>query len=257
MTVWARDSSVVLVSQFSALAVTSVLTILVARELGPSGFGVLAALLGAAQLLTVFVDAGISTYMLRELSATMVNDAGSVSRSRASELLSSALSTTTAAAAALILGSALVSVAAFRHDLRLAFVLSSLVGYTTILACLRRALGRVSSPAAPASPEHGDPAREEHARVADRYRPLDPRGLDRNRRRLSRRRMRPTGLQCRAHSRHGAPELAGSQPPEGFWCAPGIASVRSELHDAYGDRPPGHDPRRAPVDRGRRHVRRR
>jgi O-antigen/teichoic acid export membrane protein len=131
---WARDSSVVLASQFSALAVTSLLTILVARELGPSGFGVLAGLLGLAQLLTVLVDAGISTYLLRELSAAFADD-GTAGRFRASELLSSALSTTTAAAALMILGSALVSVAAFLHDLRLAFVLSSLVGYTTILAC--------------------------------------------------------------------------------------------------------------------------
>src|SRR5262245_24210777 len=64
MAMWARDSSVVLVSQTSALVVTSLLTILVARELGPSGFGVLVGLLGVAQFLTVVVDAGIATYVL-------------------------------------------------------------------------------------------------------------------------------------------------------------------------------------------------
>jgi O-antigen/teichoic acid export membrane protein len=133
--VWARDSSVVLASQFSALAVTGLLTILVARELGPSGFGVLAALLSAAQLLTIFVDAGISTYLLRELSATMTEGVERGGRGRASELLSSALSTTATAAMLLIVGSAIFSIAAFRHDLRLVFVLSSLVGYTAILAC--------------------------------------------------------------------------------------------------------------------------
>src|SRR5829696_3429571 len=68
---WARDSTAVAGSQFAALAVTTALTIIVARYLGPSEFGVFAGLLGLAQLISTFAALGVSTWLVREFSSAV------------------------------------------------------------------------------------------------------------------------------------------------------------------------------------------
>jgi O-antigen/teichoic acid export membrane protein len=131
---WARDSSVVLSSQLSALLVTTALAVLIARDLGPSRFGVLAAFQGVAQIVTVFVDAGIATYLLRELSAAWAGREDETANAPADELISAGLAAATAAAGVLI-GASTVMGAAVLRDGTLAFALGGLVGYTALLAC--------------------------------------------------------------------------------------------------------------------------
>ncbi|MGH3024910.1 MAG: oligosaccharide flippase family protein, partial [Gaiellaceae bacterium] len=117
----------------SALAVTSALTVFLARELGPSTFGVLAAFQGLALLVTVFVDAGISTYLLRELSELWAGG-DRASKARGRQLVSSAFGATTTTGAVLIAASLIFGGTTLR-SLSLTGALSGLVGYTALLAC--------------------------------------------------------------------------------------------------------------------------
>lgn len=71
---WVRDSITVAGSQFAALAVTTVLAVIVARYLGPSEFGIFAGFLGLSQVLMLFSGLGMSTWLLRELSKTVGAD---------------------------------------------------------------------------------------------------------------------------------------------------------------------------------------
>lgn len=123
-----------LISQVSALVVTTALSVLVARELGPSSFGVLAALQGLAQLLTIFVDAGISTYVLRELSAIWAANDDRDGAGRAGALVSGALTATAAAVTVLLVASSIVGALTVEKAEHLA-ALVGLVGYTSLLAC--------------------------------------------------------------------------------------------------------------------------
>ena len=149
---WARDSSIVLVSQITALVATTALAVVVARELGPAEFGVLAGLQGAALVLTIFVDAGIATYVLRELTGS--REMGLVDGStRAVGLVSAGLSAAVLAASILVVSSIAIG-AVLLQDATLAFALGGLVGYTSLLACAdslevvyraRRRLGLLSA----------------------------------------------------------------------------------------------------------------
>lgn len=131
---WIRDSSLVLVSQASALLVTTGLTIVVARQLGPSTFGLLAAFQGAAQVVTVFVDAGIATFLLRELSPLWAGGPSEKSSRRTNELVGACFSVTVTA------GTSLGAVALAFGTLALGSftlggALAAIVGYTAVLAC--------------------------------------------------------------------------------------------------------------------------
>jgi O-antigen/teichoic acid export membrane protein len=130
---WARDSSIVLVSQVTALVATTALAVVVARDLGPADFGVLAALQGVALILTVFVDAGIATYVLREL--TTARHAGPQGEPvHAASLVSAGLSAAASAATILLVASVSIG-AVLLQNAELALALGGLVGYTSLLAC--------------------------------------------------------------------------------------------------------------------------
>jgi O-antigen/teichoic acid export membrane protein len=60
-----------LVSQFLVVLSTTTLAIVLARSLGPSDWGIFSALLGLSLALSTFVDLGLGTWLLRELSRLM------------------------------------------------------------------------------------------------------------------------------------------------------------------------------------------
>jgi O-antigen/teichoic acid export membrane protein len=68
---WLRDARLLLVSQFIVVLSTTTLAIVLARSLGPSDWGLFSALLGLSLALSTFVDLGLGTWLLRELSKLM------------------------------------------------------------------------------------------------------------------------------------------------------------------------------------------
>jgi O-antigen/teichoic acid export membrane protein len=66
---WARDSVLLTGSQAALLAVTTALAVLVARELGPTDFGIFSAFLSLSIAIALYTEAGLATWLLRDLSA--------------------------------------------------------------------------------------------------------------------------------------------------------------------------------------------
>jgi O-antigen/teichoic acid export membrane protein len=66
---WARDGVTLAGTQIAMLAVTTALAVLVARELGPSDFGIFSAFLSLSIVVALYTEVGLSTWLLRELSA--------------------------------------------------------------------------------------------------------------------------------------------------------------------------------------------
>ena len=65
---WAVDSAALLLSQVAAIVATSALAILLARHLGPTDWGVFSGFLALSMGLSVFVEFGLTQWLLRELS---------------------------------------------------------------------------------------------------------------------------------------------------------------------------------------------
>lgn len=65
---WLRDSRLLIIAEIAVVAMSTLLAILLARNLGPSSWGLFSALLGLALALAIFVEAGLGTWLLRELS---------------------------------------------------------------------------------------------------------------------------------------------------------------------------------------------
>jgi O-antigen/teichoic acid export membrane protein len=137
MNQWARDSSLLTISQVTALVVTTGLAALVARYLGPDEFGIFAGFLSLAYGLSLYVDAGVATWLLRELSrSASVNKARSANESRAadSELVCAALTFNGALALVLTAGSIVVA-AALGSSQNLVLSLAALMAYSCLLNC--------------------------------------------------------------------------------------------------------------------------
>lgn len=66
---WLRDSGVNLASQALITVMTTALAVIIARSLEPSELGVFYALFGLSQALAYFVNFGMATWLLRELTA--------------------------------------------------------------------------------------------------------------------------------------------------------------------------------------------
>jgi O-antigen/teichoic acid export membrane protein len=126
---WARDASVIASSQALVILVTSVLTILVARELGPRDFGIFASFLGLSQALGFITDMGVTTWLIRELSALLDEESEVEGYSTRRRAAGSLLSTSSAFA-----GSVTVVAAAG------SFGIALLVGSTSELAIAVAAL---------------------------------------------------------------------------------------------------------------------
>lgn len=65
---WATDSAALLFSQFTAVLATSALAILLARHLGPRDWGVFSGFLGLSLALSIFIEFGLTQWLLRELT---------------------------------------------------------------------------------------------------------------------------------------------------------------------------------------------
>src|SRR5580700_11824040 len=72
---WLRDSGLMLFSQGALTATATLVTILLARNLSTYQFGLFSSFLGLAQALSFVVDAGLSTWLLRECSRIRAGDA--------------------------------------------------------------------------------------------------------------------------------------------------------------------------------------
>lgn len=152
---WAADSAALLFSQAAAVVATSAIAILLARHLGPKDWGIFSGVLGLSLALSVFVEFGLTTWLLRELSQIWAQHEGEsarrTARIRAGEIVVSSLAVNLALGATMIVGAAAVA-AAFGLGTTSAFLLISLVAYGALTAACagletvfraRRRLGRV------------------------------------------------------------------------------------------------------------------
>jgi O-antigen/teichoic acid export membrane protein len=132
---WARDSALLLFSQFSAVVATSLVAIILARNLGPSDWGLFSGLFGVSQAFSIIASFGVATWLLRELSHLRnVDQTASAEASKtAGHLVSGAIALNVAVAALLILGTLAVTLLA-RLDRGATFALVSLMVYGAFLA---------------------------------------------------------------------------------------------------------------------------
>jgi O-antigen/teichoic acid export membrane protein len=98
---WARDSGLLLLSQGLTVVATTLAAILIARNLEPADWGVFSALLGLGFALAVFVEFGLGTWLLRELSALFA-DLGDAAEQRAKHLAGAAITCALAVAAVIV-----------------------------------------------------------------------------------------------------------------------------------------------------------
>lgn len=88
---WVKDTGLILSSQLTVTAMTTVLTIVVARGLGPRDFGIFSGFVGLSQAFSLAVDVGVAAWLLRELSNTWADADVETARAMTSALLGDAL----------------------------------------------------------------------------------------------------------------------------------------------------------------------
>jgi O-antigen/teichoic acid export membrane protein len=132
---WARDSALLLFSQFSAVVATSLVAIILARNLGPSDWGFFAGLFGVSQAFSIITSMGVATWLLRELSQSdNVDQTPSTEASkRTGHLVSGAITLNVAGAAVLILATLAVTLVV-RLDPGATLALVSLMVYGALMA---------------------------------------------------------------------------------------------------------------------------
>jgi O-antigen/teichoic acid export membrane protein len=130
---WARDSGLMIASQASVTLVTSITTVVLARALSPADFGKFSGFLGLSQSLSVAVDVGLATWLLRELSLLWTKDASAEAERAGDELLRGALSVNFRVGLPLVLLTGGASVAA-GLPIGLATLGGSLVLYVVLIA---------------------------------------------------------------------------------------------------------------------------
>jgi O-antigen/teichoic acid export membrane protein len=152
---WAVDSAALLFSQLAAIVATSALAILLARHLGPTDWGIFSGFLSLSRGLSVFVEFGLSQWLLRELSRIWTRRERSSATSRlgrrGGRIVVASLAVNLALATAMVIAAG-VFAAALHLDTTSAILVVALVAYGGLLAvcsCLetvlrvRRALARV------------------------------------------------------------------------------------------------------------------
>jgi O-antigen/teichoic acid export membrane protein len=129
---WLADSALLLVSQALTIAATSMAAILIARHLEPRNWGIFSGFLGLSLALSVVIQFGTGTWLLRELSrvfATAGPDAGA----SAARLVNAALVLNGALAGAVLAGG--VTVAKIRDlDADVTLGLAALLAYSGLIA---------------------------------------------------------------------------------------------------------------------------
>ena len=102
---WAADSAALLFSQFAAVVATSALAILLARHLGPRNWGLFSGFLGLSLGLSIFVEFGLTQWLLRELSRLWAGNHGEVtSPDHVGRLVVSSLAVNAALGSTVIVG---------------------------------------------------------------------------------------------------------------------------------------------------------
>jgi len=131
---WLRDSGVMLFSQGALTAIATLVMILLARNLSTYQFGVFASFLGLAQALSFVVDAGLSTWLLRECSRIRVSDSSRDSQDADIALhLRNASSAVVFMGAITVVGSILIGLALGLSP-ELSFAQGAFMGYVALLA---------------------------------------------------------------------------------------------------------------------------
>jgi O-antigen/teichoic acid export membrane protein len=132
---WAHDSALLLFSQFSAVVATSLVAIIVARNLGPSDWGVFSGFLGLSIAFAIVVNFGVGGWLLRELSGLWAIDDSSSHEAagRAGRLVSGAVVLNLALGVTLVLGGLTVTQVA-RFDSTSTLALLSLMAYAALSA---------------------------------------------------------------------------------------------------------------------------
>lgn len=131
---WLRDARLLLASQVLIVLSTTALAIILARSLGPADWGVLSALLGVSIALSVFIDVGLGTWLLRELSLLQGNEPDTAVRHRETSrrIVGGVLATFTFGTALLIGSAAVVLSIGVEGDTAVALL--GLIAYTVSVA---------------------------------------------------------------------------------------------------------------------------
>jgi O-antigen/teichoic acid export membrane protein len=135
---WAADSSALLFSQLAAVIATSALAILLARHLGPRDWGLFSAFLGLSLGLSIFIEFGLTQWLLRELARPWARHHATEKvplpgRRRAGRIVGASLTVNAVFGATIIVGAG-VAAAAFRVGPSSAVLLLALVTYGALLA---------------------------------------------------------------------------------------------------------------------------
>src|ERR671930_993438 len=134
---WAADSAALLFSQFAAVIATSALAILLARHLGPRDWGLFSGFLGLSLGLSIFVEFGLTQWLLRELARLWVRQGpesvSPATRRRAGRIVVASLTVNVLLGLAMIVGAA-VAAAIFRVGASSAALLVALVAYGAFVA---------------------------------------------------------------------------------------------------------------------------
>lgn len=130
---WAADSAVLLGSQFTAIIATSALAVILTRHLGPRDWGLFSGFLGLSLGLSVFIEFGLTQWLLRELARIWAGRQGDSSPLVSGRLVVASLSVNVMLGVAILVGAGVVAVGA---DLATASAaaLVALVAYGALLA---------------------------------------------------------------------------------------------------------------------------
>jgi O-antigen/teichoic acid export membrane protein len=129
---WARDSALMLLSQGLTVVAASLSAVLVARRLAPGDWGIFSAFLGLSFALGVFVEFGLATWLLRELSR-LFGERGDAGRLPAQRLVGVAIAYTVTLTVLLAASGIIVGTLA-GEPLSLALTLSALLCYGGLFA---------------------------------------------------------------------------------------------------------------------------
>jgi O-antigen/teichoic acid export membrane protein len=135
---WAADSAALLFSQFAAVIATSALAILLARHLGPRDWGLFSGFLGLSLGLSIFIEFGLTQWLLRELARAWVQHRAAekislAGRRRAGRIVVASLTVNAVLGATIIIGAGLAAVL-LRVGPSSAVLLLALVAYGALLA---------------------------------------------------------------------------------------------------------------------------
>lgn len=142
---WLRDSGLMLFSQGALTAIATLVMILLARNLSTYQFGLFSSFLGLAQALSFVVDAGLSTWLLRECSRIRSGDSPRDRQdAEIGRLLGHALSIVLYMGIIAVVGSVTVGLALGLSS-ELSFAQGAFMGYIAVLAAATALEARLRS----------------------------------------------------------------------------------------------------------------